>query len=853
MREITDSGMKSKPENLSRVLIDALEILEPLRTVPRFYEELEVLLKESSYARLRIGVVGVTSSGKSTFINGLLGESLLPEDSVATTNIPVICRRGTRRKLSVSYEGTEGGPPRVVDYYDDAVTADLVRGFCSEGCNPDNLKGIARVEVESSGCCLAPTLELIDTPGTDAEGLPGHEAITLYRCLPIADIIVFMTSIQRRIQQSEAKLLRNVIDHDQRVLFVMARSDAERDDIQNGEVILTKAQKLRNRESSMVATLSEFEKLQNCGIFAVSSVCAKEAQGNRLTEKWHESNFDSVLACFDEYARDLERLLASSRIQRTFAIIDSISKQIKAQTAQLAEEFGRNAAAAHQTANSSANAERQMRTDVNAIRESVLEAIDPAVLQLDAIAELAGVAETDLTRITDAMKRVGKRWKQITEMQQARIDSLREKLRGELAERKLQTGRSHLQQKVLNLGSLPDAGASTRRRTRSYEVTIPRTYWGGTLVDAIFGVRSETRYETTSYVDMKALKQDLSLFVTTSVEQFRVSADEQCNVMLDLYVLPVTREKEQDEERFQALADRMDVGEWLPQVSRQLKELHEKYFPAKQGLRNIVGRQSTAVTRDSAPDLEEEDRRKTVRRPLNAVIAKLWESIAIQRFIDAAKQAAGNNQLQEVLLLGPQESVCDLNLFLTRSLRRVAGDRVSSQSVTWDSYSIARPSGQIKISWFCGYSLSLDLIRAACQSADAIAMYFEAGQTSLGIKLLLEDACFQCLKDFPQKLFYVYGDGAVFDSRLADLVTQIAPLVAVKTRFGPRPWYIYESATYDARYSDFLEICMEQKRNGGSDRDFVRLWRQRQISTRNPFSVDALTSAFVATTIKERG
>jgi|ERR1700722_834873 len=66
MRETTDSGTKSKTESLSSVLTKALKILEPLRTVPRFYEELELLLMESASARLRIGVVGVTSSGKST-------------------------------------------------------------------------------------------------------------------------------------------------------------------------------------------------------------------------------------------------------------------------------------------------------------------------------------------------------------------------------------------------------------------------------------------------------------------------------------------------------------------------------------------------------------------------------------------------------------------------------------------------------------------------------------------------------------------------------------------------------------------------------------------------------------------
>jgi GTPase SAR1 family protein len=843
----------STTEKLSYVLTKALEILEPLRATPRLYEELQVLLAESACARLRIGVVGVTSSGKSTFINGLLGESLLPEDSIATTNIPVICRNGARRKVIVFYEATAEGIPEPVEYHDDAVTADLLRSLSSEEGNPGNERGISRVEVESPACCLPPTLEIIDTPGTDAQGLPNHEAATLYRCLPLADIVVFMTNIQRRIQESEARLLRSVIDHDQRVLFVMARSDTEKDEEENGEIILTKKQKLRNREKGVAATLAGFENLRYCLIFSVSSVLAKAAHGDRSTRAWLDSNFDSVVACFDEYAKDLEELLASSRIERTRAIVESVSKRIKSQTAELAEAFEKTTAAAHQVADRSASIEREMRAEVEDVRQEIVEAFDAAALRLEAAAELAGVSESDPAGISHAMERLGKRWKRRTAAQQAKIDELREKLRTDLAELKLETGRSQLQQKALRLDPLPDASARIKPKTRSYEVTVPRTYWGGSLIDDIFGKRTETLYETTSVVDLAALKRDLTSFVTRSAQQFQGFAVEQCELLLDLYVHPVTREKRRDAKRFRELADRPDLTELLPEMVRRLKELHEEHFPAKEFPRRAgpVRRQDVTVVGEGDADAGADDRKKTVRNPLNVVLARLWESRAIQRFIDAANQAATSGRLREVLLLGPPDNVRDLAAFLTRSLRSGAGGANSSKTEVSDSRMIVRPSGRTRISWFCEDQPPASLVLEACESADAIAVCFEAGQPSLGIGLLLGAGYFECLENLSHKVFYVYGDGAVFDTRLADLVTQVAPLVARETRFGPRPWYIYQAATYDARYSDFLELSAELTRSGGSDRDFVRHWRQARLSMRDPFREEVLASAFAAAAIEE--
>ena len=53
---------------------------------------------------LRIGLVGITSAGKSTFINALAGEDILPRGAQPTSGILVVCRRACERKLVVLFK-----------------------------------------------------------------------------------------------------------------------------------------------------------------------------------------------------------------------------------------------------------------------------------------------------------------------------------------------------------------------------------------------------------------------------------------------------------------------------------------------------------------------------------------------------------------------------------------------------------------------------------------------------------------------------------------------------------------------------------------------------------------------------
>ena len=60
--------------------------------------------REWEKTSLRVGLVGITSAGKSTFINALAGEDILPRGAQPTSGILVVCRRADPRKLLVQFK-----------------------------------------------------------------------------------------------------------------------------------------------------------------------------------------------------------------------------------------------------------------------------------------------------------------------------------------------------------------------------------------------------------------------------------------------------------------------------------------------------------------------------------------------------------------------------------------------------------------------------------------------------------------------------------------------------------------------------------------------------------------------------
>ncbi|MCB9384053.1 MAG: dynamin family protein [Bryobacterales bacterium] len=188
-------------------------------------------------------VVGEFNSGKSAFVNALLGQTVLEEGVTPTTS----------RIQALSY-----GP-------------EVVR--VAEGSGLDRI---------TAPVAILEDLRLVDTPGTNAIDRE-HEAITQH-FIPQADLVLFVTSADRPFTESERSFLAGIREWGKKVVLVINKID-----------ILEKAEEVE-RVKSFVR--ESFEALLGVEpeIFAVAARPAFRAKQAGDDEKLAASGFPALEA-----------------------------------------------------------------------------------------------------------------------------------------------------------------------------------------------------------------------------------------------------------------------------------------------------------------------------------------------------------------------------------------------------------------------------------------------------------------------------------------------------------------------------------------------------------------------------
>ena len=105
--------------------------------------------------RFFLAVVGQFKRGKSTLLNALVGEALLPRGVAPVTSAITVLRYGPRIKADVVFKD---GRRQVID------RAEIHR-FVTESDNPENRLQVAAVEIFCPAPLLASGMCLVDTPG----------------------------------------------------------------------------------------------------------------------------------------------------------------------------------------------------------------------------------------------------------------------------------------------------------------------------------------------------------------------------------------------------------------------------------------------------------------------------------------------------------------------------------------------------------------------------------------------------------------------------------------------------------------------------------------------------------------
>jgi len=171
--------------------------------------------------QFHLAVLGQFKRGKSTFLNALMGEEILPASVVPLTAIPTFIRWGTEPMVRIIYEN-DRDPEEFVPEPGENLSAYL-NLFVTEKENPENKKGVLQAEVFHASELLASGLVLIDTPGIGSTFR--HNTMTTLNFLPQCDAALFLVSADPPVTEVEVKFLKEVVTKVSRLFFIFNKID----------------------------------------------------------------------------------------------------------------------------------------------------------------------------------------------------------------------------------------------------------------------------------------------------------------------------------------------------------------------------------------------------------------------------------------------------------------------------------------------------------------------------------------------------------------------------------------------------------------------------------------------------
>lgn len=187
-------------------------------------------------------VAGEFNSGKSAFINALLGQTLQEEGVTPTTS----------QIYLVKYGETLGQTP-----------------------------GPKGVWVKTAPVTLLQKISIVDTPGTNAI-LREHEALTA-EFIPRSDLVLFITSADRPFTESERAFLAQIRDWGKKIVLVVNKVDILPGEAERGQVVSF----VTSSANTLIGEIS--------AVFAVSARQAKEAKAGK-PQLWTVSGFEPLEA-----------------------------------------------------------------------------------------------------------------------------------------------------------------------------------------------------------------------------------------------------------------------------------------------------------------------------------------------------------------------------------------------------------------------------------------------------------------------------------------------------------------------------------------------------------------------------
>lgn len=301
----------------------ALEIL--LKSEERYSFEIKSLKDRKQRAlanKYRLGVIGVTSCGKSTMINAFLGESLLPVAAKPSSSQLVSCFHDDKRFANVFFE--DG---RCDTIEDSTLTYAAISQYADEQCNTHNKEKVRQIEIASPKFEFPKEIILVDSPGLDAYGFENHEHLTMDSLLPTVDFCIFVTTCKPNSDAKMGSMLNSAAEYEKPIIIVQNMRDSVQPSPDGRKTADQVALECKHRLEKVVAR-SEIKDKSSVSVVQISAIKALEAREQGLHgQSLEQSNYKLLVDTIVQVFNQIKPRVEQNRLSALKKEIDRIQKE----------------------------------------------------------------------------------------------------------------------------------------------------------------------------------------------------------------------------------------------------------------------------------------------------------------------------------------------------------------------------------------------------------------------------------------------------------------------------------------------------------------------------------------------
>ncbi len=169
---------------------------------------------ENSGDKIPVVVLGRFKAGKSSFINNLTGENLLPTGVIPVTSVITLVNFGVEKE-------------RIIVTFKDGAKKEIASGqlsnYISEKENPDNVKKVDTVEINLRSSELPSNLILVDTPGTGS--VFKHNSEVTRNWLKNTGAAIVLINASQPLSENDIELLKETVKQSPEIYLVLSKAD----------------------------------------------------------------------------------------------------------------------------------------------------------------------------------------------------------------------------------------------------------------------------------------------------------------------------------------------------------------------------------------------------------------------------------------------------------------------------------------------------------------------------------------------------------------------------------------------------------------------------------------------------